>query len=91
MNAIDQFYDALEEPQKGCLLAVRAIVLKQDKNIIPAWKYGMPFFCYKNRMFCYLWQHKTFLKPYIGIVEGKYFDESFSHTGKKIAYEDNVT
>ena len=25
-------------------------------------------------MCCYLWIHKTLRKPYIGIVEGKYFD-----------------
>lgn len=28
-------------------------------------------------MFCYLWIHKKIKQPYIGIVEGKYFDESF--------------
>lgn len=35
----------------------------------------MPFFCYKGKMFCYLWIHKTLNQPYIGIVEGKYFDD----------------
>ncbi|CAN5351451.1 hypothetical protein BH11BAC5_BH11BAC5_48740 [soil metagenome] len=28
-------------------------------------------------MFCYLWMHKKYLQPYIGIVEGKRFDEPF--------------
>ena len=28
-------------------------------------------------MFCYLWVHKKHKQPYIGIVEGKYFDEAF--------------
>ena len=37
----------------------------------------MPFFCYKGKMFCYLWVHKKHKQPYIGIVEGKYFDEAF--------------
>jgi hypothetical protein len=35
------------------------------------------FFCYKGKMFCYLWVHKKNQKPYIGIVEGKHFDEPF--------------
>jgi hypothetical protein len=37
----------------------------------------MPFFCYKGKMFCYLWFHKKHKQPYIGIVEGKRFDEPF--------------
>ena len=35
------------------------------------------FFCYKGKMFCYLWLHKKLKQPYIGIVEGSRFDESF--------------
>ena len=31
----------------------------------------MPFYCYKGKMFCYLWIHKKTGQPYIGIVEGK--------------------
>ena len=31
----------------------------------------MPFFCYKGKMFCYLWVHKITHQPYIGFVEGK--------------------
>jgi hypothetical protein len=77
MNAIDNFYEQQEEPIKGCLLALRSVILKQDTNIAAAWKYGMPMFYYKNKMFCYLWIHKKIHQPYIGIVEGKYFDEPF--------------
>ena len=28
-------------------------------------------------MFCYLWIHKKLKQPYIGIAEGKHFEESF--------------
>ena len=34
----------------------------------------MPFYCYDGKMFCYLWVHKKFKQPYIGIVEGKSID-----------------
>nr|WP_244511796.1 DUF1801 domain-containing protein [Flavobacterium anhuiense] len=37
----------------------------------------MPFFSYKGKMFCYLWIHKKLKEPYMGIVEGKHFDEVF--------------
>jgi hypothetical protein len=30
----------------------------------------MPFYSYKGKMFCYLWIHKKYKQPYIGIVEG---------------------
>jgi len=28
-------------------------------------------FCYNGKMFCYLWIHKKYKQPYMGIVEGK--------------------
>jgi hypothetical protein len=72
MKASDNFYLQHDEPVKSCLLALKEIILSQAKDITAAWKYGMPFFCYKGKMFCYLWVHKKYKQPYIGIVEGKY-------------------
>ena len=77
MKQLDDFYLKQDEPVKGVFLALRKIILKQDKDITHVLKYGMPFFCYKGKMFCYLWIHKKHKQPYIGIVEGKHFDESF--------------
>jgi Domain of unknown function (DU1801) len=77
MRELDNFYLQQDEPIKGTLLALREIILQQDEDVTNAWKYGMPFFCYKGKMFCYLWFHKKHKQPYIGIVEGKRFDEPF--------------
>ena len=77
MKELDNFYLQQDEPIKGCLLALKQIILSQDKEISNTWKYGMPFFCYKGKMFCYLWYHKKYKQPYIGIVEGNRFDEPF--------------
>ena len=74
LRETDNYYEQKEEPVKSCLLALRDIILSQDKDISAAWKYGMPFFCYKGKMFCYLWVHKKYQLPYIGIVEGKKFN-----------------
>ncbi len=60
-----------EEPVKSCLQFLREHILKQNAAITESWKYGMPFFCYRGEMFCYLWVHKKFHQPYIGIVKGK--------------------
>jgi hypothetical protein len=68
----DNYYLRREEPIRSCLLALREIILSQDKDVAAAWKYGMPFFCYKGKMFCYLWVHKKYKQPYIGFVEGKH-------------------
>jgi hypothetical protein len=74
LRDIDNFYLQKEEPVKSCLLALRDIILVQDKDITGAWKYGMPFFCYHGKMFCYLWVHKKCKQPYLGIVHGEQFD-----------------
>lgn len=77
MKEVDHFYEKSEQPFREVLIALKEIILIQDKEISHELKYGMPFFCYKGKMFCYLWIHKKYKQPYIGIVEGKYFEESF--------------
>ncbi len=74
LNDLNNFYLSQPEPVKGCLLALRNIILGQDENISAEWKYRMPMFCYKGKMLCYLWVHKTLHQPYIGVVDGKLID-----------------
>lgn len=74
MKELDNFYLRLEEPLKSCLMALSGIILAQDTTLQPAWKYGMPFFCYKNKIFCYLSIRKKDKQLYIGIVEGHRLD-----------------
>lgn len=71
---IDNFYLKQEEPFRSCLLALKDIILSQDAEITNVLKYGMPFFCYKQKMFCYLWIHKKYKQPYLGMVEGTRLD-----------------
>ena len=71
LRVIDNYFLQKEEPIKSCLQFLREHILNQDANITEAWKYGMPFYCYK-KMCCYLWVHKKYQQPYIGIVEGKH-------------------
>lgn len=77
LNPLDKYYLDQEEPYKSVLLALREIILSQDPSITHELKYGMPFFCYKGRMFCYVWYHKKYDQPYLGLVEGKLFNEDF--------------
>jgi Domain of unknown function (DU1801) len=74
MKTLDDAYLEQDEPIRGCFLALRTIILSQDAAITNVLKYGMPFFCYKQKMFCYFWIHKKFKQPYIGFVEGNRLD-----------------
>ena len=74
LRPVDNWFLQKEEPIKSCLQFLREYILKQDAGITEAWKYGMPFYCYKVKMFCYLWVHKKYHQPYMGIVEGKQID-----------------
>ncbi|MGQ1785128.1 MULTISPECIES: DUF1801 domain-containing protein [unclassified Saccharicrinis] len=71
---LDEYYLKKPEPQKSCLLALRHIILGQDEHVTETVKYGMPCFCYKNKMFCYLWTEKKTGEPYILMVEGKHLN-----------------
>lgn len=70
----DNYYLNKTEPNRSCLLALRNIILNQDTNITETKKWGMPCFCYKKKMFCYLWTDKKTDEPYLLMVEGKYLD-----------------
>lgn len=74
LTELQNYYLNKKEPNKSCLLALRNIILDQDKDITETQKYGMPCFCYKKKMFCYLWTDKKTEEPYILMVEGKYLD-----------------
>lgn len=71
LRELDNFYLKQEEPNRSCFLALREIILSLDKEITPEWKYKLPFFYYKKKMFCYLWKDKTTQEPYVGIVRSK--------------------
>ena len=70
LSPINAYFQQQEEPHKGCLLFLRGHILKLSPNLTEEWKYGVPMYCYNGKMFCYLWVHKKFKQPYIGVVEG---------------------
>lgn len=83
MQHISDFYLTKEEPNKSCLLTLRSLILKQDEHITETKKYGMPCFCYKKKMFCYLWIDKKTDEPYMLFVEGKHFNHPKLETGSR--------
>ena len=83
IREVDSFYAKQEEPKKSCLLALRQIILEQDEHITETVKYGMPCFCYKKKMFCYLWTDKKTDEPYLLLVEGKLLNHPQLETGSR--------
>lgn len=81
---LTSYYLNKEEPNKSCLLFLRNLILKQDNQITETRKYGMPCFCYKNKMFCYLWTDKKTKEPYILFVEGKHLEHPILETGSRV-------
>src|SRR6201985_3307317 len=71
LREIDLFFLQKDEPVKSSLLFLRQFILDYNSHITEAWKYKMPFYCYKGKMFCYLWVNKKTKLPYMGIVEGR--------------------
>ena len=83
VEQLHSFYLDKEEPNKSCLLALRDIILNQDTAIDETRKWGMPCFCYKKKMFCYLWIDKKTEEPYILMVEGKYLSHPELEEGNR--------
>ena len=74
LRDIDNYYIEKDEPVKGCLLFLRQHILNYDSNITEAWKYRMPFFCYKGKMFCYFRMDQKKGIPYLGFNDGKWVE-----------------
>ncbi|GAB5524793.1 MAG: hypothetical protein Roseis2KO_26650 [Roseivirga sp.] len=83
IRELDNYYINKAEPQKSCLLALRGIILEQDTEITETMKWGMPCFCFKKKMFCYLWTDKKTDEPYILFVEGKHLHHPQLETGQR--------
>lgn len=84
MNSdLDSFYMDQPEPNRSCFLLLRRTILQQDGLVGETRKYGMPCFCYRKKMFCYLWTDKKTNEPYILFVEGKHLDHPLLEQGDR--------
>lgn len=68
MTDLNQFYEDQPEPNQGCFLALRKIILDFSEDIDERWRYKLPFFYYQNKPYCYLWKDKITTIPYITFV-----------------------
>ena len=83
VEQLHNYYLNKEEPNKSCLLALRNIILNQDINVTETQKWGVPCFCFKKKMFCFLMIDKKIDEPYILMVEGKYLNHPKLEKGER--------
>lgn len=86
-NITENYYLDQPEPNRSCLLALRKIILEMDEAVTETRKWGMPCFCYRKKMFCYLWTDKKTGEPYILFVEGKHLDHPKLEQGNRARME----
>ena len=82
-NTSDSFYLDKPEPVKGCLLALRDIILQSNPQFSETVKYGMPCFTFNKKAICYLWTDKSNGKPYLLFVDGKQLQYPELEQGKR--------
>ena len=83
VNLLDEYYESQDEPNKGCLLALRQIILEQDLNVSETRKYGMPCFTFHGKLLCFLWTDKKTKEPYILLVDGLKIDHPLLEQGSR--------
>lgn len=83
VNDIENYYLQQSEEYQSLLLAMRQLILDWAPEVTEHWKYKLPFFYYKGKPFCYLYQSKKAPHPYIGISKGKLIDHPHLHFGNR--------
>lgn len=71
MNPLNEYYFGQPEPSRSILLYLREMILNSDENVSEMLSFGLPFFKYKGKMYCYFNFHKKYRKYYISFHKGK--------------------
>jgi hypothetical protein len=80
---LSQFYLKSDDPLKSTFLALRDIITSFDDLINQEYKYKLPFFYRKGKMFCYLSKDKKSGFPYVGFVHGIQINHNKLIQGKR--------
>lgn len=71
LSVVDQYFIKQSENNQEVLIFLRKFILNHDMEFSEHWKYGMPFYYYRNKPFCYFHRNKKNGNPYMGLVRAK--------------------
>lgn len=74
MNVLEEYYYRQTDEIRETLIAMRDLILARDPAISQHWKYNMPFFYFRGKMFCYLRIDRRSGQPYLSMFDGKFID-----------------
>ena len=68
LNPLENYFLKQPEPYKSCMLFLRIWLVEQ--KLEEQFKYGVPFYCYKNKNLCYISVSAKDKKLYLGFIQG---------------------
>lgn len=70
MNPLNEYFLRQPEPYRSTLLFLKDYILNSDEDITLGLSFGLPFFKYKGKMFCFFNYHKKYKQYYISFNKG---------------------
>ncbi len=70
LSELETFFRMKAEPQQSCLYFLRSIITGFHPDIKETYKWKLPFYTLKGKMFCYIWIDKANDQPYICFTRG---------------------
>lgn len=83
MNNIDDFFEKLEEPNRGVFLFLKNFILNYHPEIQLFYKWKLPYLYYKNKPLCYIWKDKVTNIPYLGFARGNKLNHNALISGNR--------
>jgi hypothetical protein len=68
INSLENYFLKQPEPHQSCMLFLRQWLL--EHRLEEQFKYGVPFYSYKNKNLCYMSVSAKEKKLYLGFIQG---------------------
>ena len=73
-SSVDHYFNALDEPERSCLLFLRSFILGFSERIEERRKNNTPFYYYNSKWLCFISYHPKSKEIYISFVNGNTLD-----------------
>ena len=73
-ESVDHYFNSLNEPEQGCLLYLRKLILSFSDKISEQRKFNTPFYYYNKKWLCFISYNPKIKEIYISFVNGYKID-----------------